>query len=93
MHQVIQVKFDPGLLVATTHAIAELAPNEVAQALARHLSGDWGELAEEDQQTNEDALADEGRLFSAYTSSTGVKFWIITEWDRSVTTVLLPEDY
>jgi len=89
----IQAKFDPGTLVATTHAAGLLTPGDVAQALARHLSGDWGELSEEDRVANEQALAEQERLLSAYTSTSGVKFWIITEWDRSYTTVLLPEDY
>ena len=93
MQRPVHAKFEPGLLVATSHAAGMLTPDDVAGALARHLSGDWGELSEEDRQTNEQALAEEGRLLSAYTGSSGVKFWIITEWDRSYTTVLLPEDY
>ena len=55
--------------------------------------GDWGELCDEDRVANDQALIQEARVMSVYTSSAGVTFWIITEWDRSVTTVLLPEDY
>jgi hypothetical protein len=62
-------------------------------ALQRHVTGDWGELCPEDIEANEQALLNGARLLSAYRSAKGVKFWIITEWDRSVTTILLPEDY
>jgi hypothetical protein len=61
--------------------------------MARHVSGDWGELDDEDKQSNEEALKDGSRLLSAYLDRNNVKFWIITEADRSATTVLLPEDY
>jgi hypothetical protein len=57
------------------------------------VSGDWGELDEEDLAANERALIDGSRLFSIYYSSSYVKFYVITEWDRSVTTVLLPHEY
>lgn len=59
----------------------------------RHQSGDWGDVCEEDKQANEMALANSSRLLSAYHTRTGVKLWVITEWDRSATTVLLPEEY
>ena len=62
-------------------------------ALSRHVKGDWGELDEDDRQGNERSLREGYRLLSSYTSKSGTKFWIITEADRSVTTVLLPEDY
>lgn len=55
--------------------------------------GDWGDLDVHDRQANEDALVNEARLFSKYTSNPGVSFWVITEWDRSQTTVLLPSEY
>lgn len=61
--------------------------------LIRHSSGDWGEVDAEDAASNDDAVLNHYRVLSAYTLSSGVKFWIITEWDRSVTTVLLPSDY
>jgi hypothetical protein len=60
---------------------------------SRHVRGDWGTLDPEDWNSNERALKGEGRLFSAYLSIQNIKFWIITECDRSVTTILLPEDY
>ncbi len=73
--------------------MAKIDPKEMPKALQRHESGDWGDIGPEDIETNEQALLHGDRLFSAYHSTKGVKFWIITEWDRSVTTILLPEDY
>jgi hypothetical protein len=62
--------------------------------LLRHTHGDWGELDAHDRQVNETALHDGCRLLSAYrTKHHGVKIWVITEADRSVTTFLLPEEY
>ncbi len=86
-------KFSLGQIVATPNALSQIPNNEILTALFRHVRGDWGELDPEDRSSNERALKGEGRLFSAYLSAQNVKFWIITEWDRSVTTILLPEDY
>lgn len=61
--------------------------------IARHASGDWGDLDEHDHAENDMALKDGGRLFSAYTTGNGLKVWVITEADRSCTTALLPDDY
>lgn len=62
--------------------------------LQRHLVGDWGNLCEEDKQANDDAVENGGRLLSAYeVGEEKVKIWIITESDRSATTILLPEEY
>jgi len=82
-----------GMLVATPNALANVNSEEIQKALQRHVVGDWGELDEEDKKANDQALQNGERLLSAYQSATGTKFWIITEADRSVTTVLLPEDY
>jgi hypothetical protein len=81
------------MLVATPNALANVSSEEIQRALQRHVIGDWGELDEEDKKANDQALLVGERLLSAYQSVTGIKFWIITEADRSVTTVLLPEDY
>lgn len=86
-------KFDLGQVVITPNALNSLPQPEVLVALGRHVSGDWGDLDEHDLAENERALQQGSRLFSAYHTSNEVKFWIITEWDRSVTTILLPEDY
>ena len=61
--------------------------------LQRHLAGDWGEVDEHDRRENELSLIQGFRLLSAYTLNSGTKIWIITEADRSVTTLLLPEEY
>ncbi|WP_417850272.1 hypothetical protein [Thalassoglobus sp.] len=61
--------------------------------MQRHLSGDWGDCEPEDAIANDRAVSEGTRLFSVYHSSSGTKFWIITEADRSATTVLLPDDY
>lgn len=86
-------KFTLGQMVITRAANDKLDPHEVVTALLRHAGGDWGELDEHDRRENELSLAEGFRLLSAYTAPDGTKFWIITEADRSVTTVLLPEDY
>ena len=86
-------KFSLGQVVATPHVLTAVHGEEIRNALSRHIRGDWGTLDAEDLNANERALRSGGRLFSSYHSSQNVKFWIITECDRSVTTVLLPEDY
>jgi len=65
----------------------------VRESLARHLRGDWGDLCPEDWDANQKALLHGGRLFSAYEEEGMPRIWIITEADRSVTTVLFPEEY
>ena len=87
--------FESGQTVATPGALEALAKaNEhLGDFLSRHLRGDWGDLCEEDKQTNQEALEQGLRILSAYRTSTGSRLWIITEADRSVTTILLPEEY
>lgn len=85
--------FALGQTVMTRNAADTLNLADVMAAMARHQTGDWGECCQEDFEANEMALVTGERLFSIYRDSAGVKFWIITEWDRSVTTVLLPENY
>lgn len=87
------VSFPLGQLVITTTALHCLSEEDVREAIRRHSEGDWGDLESEDKQANDNALAHGGRLFSAYHSVQETKFYVITECDRSVTTVLLPEDY
>jgi len=88
-------KFSLGLVVATPGALRALEDSGEAafDLLYRHASGDWGELDEHDQQENELSLREGFRLLSAYRLKTGEKIWIITEADRSATTILLPDDY
>ena len=85
-------KFPLGQVVMTSNAAAQLAADDIQNALARHAAGDWGEVCEADRQENELSLKEGFRLLSVYRSG-DTKFWIITEADRSVTTVLMPEDY
>lgn len=63
------------------------------QSLRRHASGDWGDLCDDDKKANEEALLVGERLFSAYEKPPLPKIWIITEADRSATTILFPEEY
>jgi hypothetical protein len=85
-------KFPLGQTVITPNAAGRLNPQDICRCLSRHKRGDWGELCPQDVAQNERSLQ-EGRLVSVYHDLTGTKFYIITEPDRSVTTVLLPEDY
>ena len=90
--------FELGKLVASKAiAVAMEEDNkflrEVHGALDRYITRDWGEMEEEDKAMNDEALeSGKDRIFAAYDTSRG-KIWIITEWDRSATTVLFPEDY
>lgn len=86
-------KFTLGKLCITPNAKESLSHDDTLDALRRHAVGDWGNLDFEDKAANEAALQCGGRLFSAYISCSGARFWIITEADRSYTTILLPEDY
>ncbi|GAI63035.1 unnamed protein product [marine sediment metagenome] len=65
----------------------------VLNSLQRHAKGDWGDLSEEDKKENEYSLDRRLRLLSAYEQHGLPKIWIITEADRSVTTILFPEEY
>ena len=85
--------FALGRLVATPAVLEAVPRKELFQALGRHLTCDWGDLTDADKRRNESALRYGERLLSAYQSKDGTRFWIITEADRSATTVLLPEDY
>jgi hypothetical protein len=85
-------KFEPGQIVTTANILNHLTHGEILSGLLRHITGDWGDAGEDDWRANEVSLERGFRLFSIYHSPRGVKFWIITEADRSTTTVLLPED-
>jgi hypothetical protein len=86
-------KFPLGETVITANAKDVLPDLDIVLALQRHNSGDWGDVNNHDGQMNQDGLHCGGRLVSVYRSVRGQEFYIITEGDRSVTTVLLPEDY
>ncbi len=90
--------FPLGQVVVTANCASTLAKytlrSVALDSLARHSQGDWGDIPEEDEAANDKALAaGRGRLFSAYHLSQDVAIWIITECDRSSTTILRPEDY
>lgn len=85
--------FHLGRLLITRGALDALTQQEVIDALARHVGCDWGDVASEDWAENDLSLREGFRLLSAYHTESGVKFWIITEADRSATTVLLPAEY
>ena len=88
-----QTKFPLGRIVATQNALDSIHVDDIQEALERHSQGDWGDLDEHDLTANEEALVHGNRVLSAYRSRSEVGFWIITERDRSSTTVLLPSDY
>jgi hypothetical protein len=87
--------FPLGQIVATPGALEAITDSNQTplEFLRRHANQDWGEVDEEDKQLNDAALQDGSRLLSAYRTNKGVRLWIITEADRSVTTLLLPSEY
>lgn len=87
--------FPLGQVVATPAAIEALedAGQPPNLFLDRHVTSDWGDVCAEDTQANEDAINNDARIFSVYRTAKGVKLYVITEADRSSTTILLPEEY
>lgn len=84
--------FRLGHVVTTANALSVLTPEEMSQGLARHAKGDWGKVCQDSVEQNDQALQDGSRILSAYGEGRR-RFWIITEADRSATTILMPEDY
>lgn len=84
--------FKLGRLVATPSVLEFLSKEEVKEIIRRHSRGDWGDLCEEDKELNNQAVKEETRILSSYTVR-GRPVWIITESDRSATTLLFPEEY
>ena len=91
--KVKQPKFSLGEIVATAHAMATLVNTDMQPALQRHVTGDWGDLGDDDKRLNDQAVKDGERILSSYVVGADTKIWIITEADRSSTTFLLPEEY
>ncbi|MCP4283910.1 MAG: hypothetical protein GY792_05600 [Gammaproteobacteria bacterium] len=87
--------FSLGQICATPGALEALAPHEGLGLLllVRHVTGDWGDVCEEDAEENELSIEAGFRILSSYTTPGNKKIWIITEADRSVTTLLLPSEY
>ncbi|MEQ5837954.1 hypothetical protein N0A02_00685 [Paraburkholderia acidicola] len=91
----VEPLFSLGHILITPAAIATLhsAGFSPIDLLLRHVQGDWGELDDADRKQNDLALEARGRLLSAYTLPTMIRIWVITEADRSATTILLPREY
>jgi hypothetical protein len=89
------IRFPLGRVVATPGALSALEKAEQlpAEFLDRHVNGDWWDVPEADKQENELSVEQGFRMLSAYTTSAGDQIWILTEADRSATTILLPEEY
>ena len=81
LNETTKAKFHPGQIVATPGALEALqdAGQQPHEFLVRHLSGDWGDLDDEDRSLNDAAVIDESRILSAYTTRKGERLWIITE--------------
>jgi len=88
-----QRKFTLGNVYVTPAAERAIASADITVALVRHTRGDWGDVGEDDRAQNERALREGGGLMSVFHDRTRAEFWIVTESDRSTTTVLLPDDY
>ena len=101
MDYVQNPKFKLGKVVATPGALDALeeAEQKVSDFLKLHQSGDWGTVPDEDKKLNDEAVANEGdpekqsRTVSSYKTSKNCPIWVITEWNRSATTLLLPSEY
>ena len=93
--QTIKPKFPLGQVCATPGALEALgrSAQEPGFFLAKHVSGDWGDVDQEDWQENELSLREGFRILSVYTTLLGEKLWVLTEADRRVTTLLLPAEY
>lgn len=89
----IESTFPLGRLFITRNALDTLTERDIHDGLLRHAARDWGDLGADDRRLNDHAVDSGARILSAYSASSGEKFWIITEWDRSSTTILLPSDY
>lgn len=87
--------FALGAEVATAAALEVSRAHSIDpwEVVLRHSRGDWGEINGKDQRSNKLALVKGGRLFSSYILNPDVVLWVITQWDRSYTTLLRPEDY
>jgi hypothetical protein len=101
MNATNKIKFKLGRVVATPGALAALedAQQSAIPFIIKHQTADWGDVCEEDKKSNDEAISHEGdedqqqRVLSCYRTAKNQKIWVITEWDRSVTTILLPSEY
>ena len=86
-------KFRLGKILTTPGALLQLNQDEILLGIQRHQAGDWGDLSEQERNANDRALVERTRIWSTYNTGEGVRFYVITEADRSATTVLLPDEY
>ena len=95
MKAMTRAKFPLGQVVATPGALEALSESGQTPAffLDQHASGSWGVVDEEDWRLNDEAIRQGDRLLSAFVTLRGTKLWVLTEADRSVTTILLPDEY
>jgi hypothetical protein len=91
-HDDKRIRFEAGTVVATIGALQVADNHAILELLRRHLAGDWGDVDKDDAKANEDALTHGERILSSYTIK-GERLWILTEADRSATTVLTPGEY
>jgi hypothetical protein len=89
----VSYKFPLGQIVATSRVVDELPPEAIQTFLRRHVTGDWGDLGKDDVRANELALVHGDRILSKYSTTVGESVYVITEYDRSLTTVLFVSDY
>ncbi len=87
-----KIRFPLGEVFITPGAAEQCSANDVFTILNRHLQNDWGEISAPDWKSNDYAIRNGGRVLSGY-SCNGERVWVITEADRSYTTILLPEEY
>ena len=89
------MRFQLGKLVATPRALEAMkaASQDPVEFVSKHCTGNWGEVSREDAEANERAVDTEERILSVYRTCFGVQLYVITEADRSATTILLPEEY
>lgn len=91
----LQPRFRLGKILATPGAIGAMGETGLTPGtlLKRHVCGDWGEVDDDDKRANDAAIRYGARILSAYRTAVGQRLWVITEADRSATTILLPEEY
>lgn len=89
----LKVELGQVLVTAGVHALVQEGHLDPFFCLRRHAAGDWGDLTDHDKAVNERALQGGSQIFSMYEISPTLKIYVITEWDRSVTTLLLPSEY
>jgi hypothetical protein len=93
MTSIAPAKFSPGKIVISPAALRLLSAEDIQGAIQAHVCGEWGDLGREDREENDRAVALGRRLLSVYHTPEGIKFWVITEADRTVTNIFLREPH